>query len=83
MDDGTLPPKGTAPRILREAIRVGLCVGTLSNIEDRMYWLIREFLTAKFGAEFIQATDPEVRDVLDRLLKEISVDWKFSNGGLK
>lgn len=79
-DFGPLAP-GQTPRILREAIRVGLMSGPLNCVEDRMYWLVRDFLAQKFGVEMLKA-NPDMAEVLDRLFKLIVVDWKYYGGGV-
>ncbi len=65
------------PKNLREAITQGLCCGPLSEIEDRMYWVIRDFLAQRFGAKMLDSTMDHAES-LDKLYKLIILDEKFS-----
>lgn len=60
----------STPTILDDAIRNALCVGPLSEVQDRIYLHVRDFLAQRFGAYFLHAEGWELQR-LEELFKLI------------
>lgn len=64
-------PEGT-PKTLDEAIMRALMVGPLSQIKERSYLVLKDYLAQKFGVALLLATTPEIESVLQVLFEEIT-----------
>lgn len=65
--DGT---QGT-PKTLDEAIKFSLCVGPLSEITERTYLILKDFLSQRFGVAMLLSTNTETETALKVLFEEI------------
>lgn len=61
------------PKDLDEAIKQALCVGPLSEITERTYLILKDFLSQRFGVAMLVAADDErLVAVLQELFNEIT-----------
>ena len=67
----TIENSGT-PKTLDEAIKFALCVGPLSEITERSYLILKDFLSQRFGVAMLLANDPKVEEALKILFEEIT-----------
>ena len=58
------------PKTLDEAIKFALCVGPLSDVVDRSYFQIKDFLSQRFGVAMLLADEPTAK-ALQILFDEI------------
>lgn len=64
-------PDGT-PKNLDEAIMAALMVGPLSQIKERSYHVLKDFLSQRFGVAMLMATNSETETALKVLFEEIT-----------
>lgn len=70
MDDN----QGNA-RTLTEAIRRGLTQGPLSEVDQRIYIHVRDFLAQKFGPKVLTSS-PEFLELFNEIVKTDDADLK-------
>lgn len=59
------------PKTLDEAIIHALCVGPLTEVKERIYQHIEDFLSQKFGVAYIEAgSDKQMLQILEKLFAE-------------
>lgn len=60
------------PNTLRQAIQVSLCVGPLNEIDDRVYNVIKDYLSQHFCAAMLgnEAMENELKKLFDRIVTD-------------
>lgn len=61
--------EGGTPKTLDDAVTIALCVGPLSDVRDRSYFVLKDFLSQRFGAAML--AHPECDKVLKELFENI------------
>lgn len=56
------------PKTLDQAIELALCVGPMTEVKERMYVIIKDFLANKFQVSVLMAMN---NDVLEDQLKDL------------
>lgn len=56
------------PKTLDQAIELALCVGPMTEVKERMYVIIKDFLANKFQVSVLMAVN---NDVLEDQLKDL------------
>ncbi len=63
------------PKTLDEAIINALCVGPLSEVRDRMYHHVKDFMAQKFGVAMLSpevTSSPEVEKLIQSLFEALT-----------
>ena len=66
------PVMGT-PKTLDEALVVAICIGALSEVQERSYHVFKDYMAQKFGVAYLKADgDEKLLKVLQELFEELT-----------
>ncbi len=60
------------PKTLDEAITNALCVGPLSELRERLYNHVKDFMAQRFGVAYLGARDAEELKLLESLFEGLT-----------
>lgn len=60
--------KGT-PKTLDEAIENAICIGPLSELQERMYHHVRDFLAQKFGIAMLDQDELQLEILFEAITR--------------
>lgn len=64
--------KSGTPSTLDDAVTQALCVGPVSEIRDRSYCVLRDFMAQKFSVAMLKSDDEGTTKILEDLFRELT-----------